>query len=95
MIELIENWCDRLRKLPLAEQVEALNAARKLMHEAGPFVSEPVDYGHLIGRSLAGSRQNGFRFRIGPRQHGDLHAFGNAAVWAGSRHIAIHTTDRH
>lgn len=43
MQDLIEKWCGRLKKLPLAEQVAALNAARKAMHEAGPFASEPVD----------------------------------------------------
>jgi hypothetical protein len=44
MIELIEQWCERLKSLPLAEQVVALNAARRLMHEAGPFAREPVDF---------------------------------------------------
>jgi ParB-like chromosome segregation protein Spo0J len=43
MNELIEKFCKKLRSLPLAEQVQALNAARKLMHETGPFASEPVD----------------------------------------------------
>ncbi len=44
MIEEIEAWCERLKSLPLAEQVTTLNEARRLMHEAGPFKSEPVDY---------------------------------------------------
>lgn len=43
MQSLIEKWCDGMKSLPLADQVSALNAARKLMHEAGPFASEPVD----------------------------------------------------
>lgn len=43
MIELIQQWCDRLRTLPLPEQVQALNEARRMMHEAGPFRREPVD----------------------------------------------------
>lgn len=43
MIELIEQWCDRIKSLPLAQQVEELNSARRLMHEAGPFAREPVD----------------------------------------------------
>lgn len=36
-------WCEQLKSLPLKSQVEALNAARLLMHAAGPFASEPVD----------------------------------------------------
>ena len=44
MIELIEQWCQQLKPLSLAQQVAALNAARKLMHEAGPFSREPVDF---------------------------------------------------
>lgn len=43
MIDLISQWCERLKKLPIEEQVAELNAARKLMHEAGPFRQEPVD----------------------------------------------------
>lgn len=41
--ELIDEWCNKLAQLPLAQQVEELNAARRKMHEAGPFASEPVD----------------------------------------------------
>lgn len=43
MIELIQQWCERLKSLPLAQQIEELNSARLLMHEAGPFRREPVD----------------------------------------------------
>lgn len=43
MIDLIHQWCERLKSLPLAQQVEELNAARRAMHEAGPFSREPVD----------------------------------------------------
>lgn len=39
----IKSWCKALAALPLDAQVEALNAARRLMHDAGPFASEPVD----------------------------------------------------
>lgn len=39
----IKEWCKSLKALPLDAQVEALNAARLLMHESGPFASEPVD----------------------------------------------------
>lgn len=43
MPALIRAWCDGLRALPLEDQVRALNDARRAMHEAGPFASEPVD----------------------------------------------------
>jgi ParB-like chromosome segregation protein Spo0J len=43
MLDLIAQWCDKLRTLPLAQQIEELNAARRMMHEAGPFAREPVD----------------------------------------------------
>ena len=39
----VKAWCKALKALPLDAQVEALNAARLLMHESGPFASEPVD----------------------------------------------------
>lgn len=35
--------CEELAGLPLAEQVEALNRLRAMLHEAGPFAGEPVD----------------------------------------------------
>ncbi len=44
MAELIGQWCSRLGDLPLAEQVEAMNLARQMIHDAGPFAAEPVDY---------------------------------------------------
>lgn len=43
MIDLISEWCRRLAELPLAQQVEELNSARRMMHQAGPFNREPVD----------------------------------------------------
>jgi ParB-like chromosome segregation protein Spo0J len=43
MLDLISEWCDRLKRLPLAQQVEELNSARRMMHDAGPFNREPVD----------------------------------------------------
>lgn len=43
MIDLISEWCRRLAELPLAQQVEELNSARRMMHQAGPFSREPVD----------------------------------------------------
>jgi len=43
MLDLISEWCDRLKQMPLAQQVEELNAARRMMHDAGPFSREPVD----------------------------------------------------
>lgn len=43
MDKTIQQWCEQLRVLPIAEQVECLNRARRLMHEAGPFRNEPVD----------------------------------------------------
>ena len=43
MIEHVEQWVEKLKTLPLADQVRELNAARMLMHEAGPFAREPVD----------------------------------------------------
>lgn len=39
----IKEWCKSLKALSLDAKVEALNAARLLMHESGPFASEPVD----------------------------------------------------
>jgi ParB-like chromosome segregation protein Spo0J len=43
MLDLIDEWCKKLARLPLAQQVEELNAARRMMHDAGPFKREPVD----------------------------------------------------
>ena len=43
MLDLIASWCERLKELPLAQQVEELNAARRMIHDAGPFAREPVD----------------------------------------------------
>jgi len=43
MLDLISQWCERLKQMPLAQQVEELNAARRMMHDAGPFSREPVD----------------------------------------------------
>ena len=43
LLDLISQWCEGLKALPLAQQVEELNAARRMMHDAGPFFREPVD----------------------------------------------------
>jgi ParB-like chromosome segregation protein Spo0J len=43
MIRQIQQWCDRLKTLPIEQQVGVLNSARQMMHESGPFSSEPVD----------------------------------------------------
>ena len=43
MHELIKEWCEKLKALPMAQQVEELNSARRMIHEAGPFSREPVD----------------------------------------------------
>jgi hypothetical protein len=48
MEDLINEWCDRLKSLPLDQQVDALNAARERMHDAGPFAREPVDCVHWV-----------------------------------------------
>jgi ParB-like chromosome segregation protein Spo0J len=43
LLDLIFEWCERLKRMPIAQQVEELNAARRMMHNAGPFSREPVD----------------------------------------------------
>jgi ParB-like chromosome segregation protein Spo0J len=43
MDRLISEWCKGLSRLPLHEQVAAINHARSAIHAAGPFSSEPVD----------------------------------------------------
>lgn len=43
MRQLIETWCEQLKMLTLNDQVTAMNEARALIHEAGPFAREPVD----------------------------------------------------
>ena len=44
MNKAMREWCKQLKSLPLDAQVDVLNRARKLMHKAGPFSSEPVDF---------------------------------------------------
>jgi|TARA_R110000868_G_scaffold404099_1_gene681963 hypothetical protein len=44
MDSLIVEWCGKLAELDTASQIAAMNSARKLIHEAGPFRREPVDY---------------------------------------------------
>lgn len=39
----VQEWCRLLSSLTTEEQVSAMNTARRLMHEAGPFAGEPVD----------------------------------------------------
>lgn len=43
MTQLIREWCRMLKRLEIDEQVAQLNAARKMIHDAGPFRREPVD----------------------------------------------------
>lgn len=43
LVEQARLIAERLAALPLAQQVEALNRIRQLLHEAGPFAAEPVD----------------------------------------------------
>jgi len=43
MQSLIHRWCEMLASLPVDRQVNEINSARKEMHLAGPFASEPVD----------------------------------------------------
>lgn len=40
----MESICDQIERLPLEEQVEALNRVRLMLHRAGPFRDQPVDY---------------------------------------------------
>jgi ParB-like chromosome segregation protein Spo0J len=44
VLDAIRQWCNQLRTLDADAQIAALNEARQLMHEAGPFANEPVDY---------------------------------------------------
>lgn len=43
MRRLISQWCDLMGSEPLERQIAALNEARRMIHEAGPFRAEPVD----------------------------------------------------
>lgn len=43
MKDLIKQFCTQLQALPLPMQVDALNEARRMLHESGPFKAEPVD----------------------------------------------------
>lgn len=43
LVEELRPLAERLAALPLAQQVEALNRMRTMLHEAGPFAAEPVD----------------------------------------------------
>ena len=43
MLDLIDEFCRRVRELSLDEQVDMLNAAKVRMHDVSPFKSEPVD----------------------------------------------------
>lgn len=43
-LELIENFCLAISKLPFKEKVEAINSARQLIHDVSPFKAEPVDF---------------------------------------------------
>lgn len=41
--ELAKDLAERIKKMPLAERVDALNYIRSVLHEASPFRDEPVD----------------------------------------------------
>jgi ParB-like chromosome segregation protein Spo0J len=43
LAEKIRELATAIAALPLAERVEALNAARKALHDVSPFAAEPVD----------------------------------------------------
>ena len=43
LVEQMRPIAEALSALPLAQQVEALNRLRTMLHEAGPFAAEPVD----------------------------------------------------
>lgn len=43
MEELLQQLTERISALPLAERVEALNAARRALRDVSPFRDEPVD----------------------------------------------------
>jgi ParB-like chromosome segregation protein Spo0J len=43
LVEQMRPLAEALSALPLAQQVEALNRLRTMLHEAGPFAAEPVD----------------------------------------------------
>lgn len=43
MLDEMMAWCAKLQSLSVDDQVLALNAARAIMHNHGPFQNEPVD----------------------------------------------------
>lgn len=43
MEELLQQLTDRIAALPFRERVEALNLARRALHDVSPFRGEPVD----------------------------------------------------
>lgn len=51
----IKEYIAGLAALPLAERVEALNAAREALHEVSPFKSEPVDFVRWVPNGLVHS----------------------------------------
>lgn len=51
----IQAYIASLAELPLAERVEALNAAREALHEVSPFKSEPVDFVRWVPNTLVHS----------------------------------------
>jgi len=53
--ESIKEYITGLAALPLAERVEALNAARAALHEISPFRSEPVDFVRWVPNGLVHS----------------------------------------
>lgn len=53
--ENIREYIASLASLPLPERVEALNEARKALHEISPFRSEPVDFVRWVPNHLVHS----------------------------------------
>jgi hypothetical protein len=43
ILDSVQEACKELSRLPLEEQVQALNQVRTMIHKAGPFANEPVD----------------------------------------------------
>ena len=44
MLDLIEAFVSRVRKLEISEQIEMINHARELLHTVSPFKNEPIDF---------------------------------------------------
>lgn len=40
----LKQFCAEIESMPLVERVEAINAARELLHSISPFKDEPIDF---------------------------------------------------